>query len=136
MPRVKSKRPKFKDTDVVIAWQAVAVDTPEGEFTIARGTRLRGSHPAVKAATWCFAADGTPDEEIPKPPAPDPQPHVPEFYRPAPRIPDEEAAVCVTAFTAGRRHVAKGQRLRRDDPLVQANAELFRTPPMPVGKAG
>jgi hypothetical protein len=45
-------------------------------------------------------------------------------------IPDEDAAVVVTAFTIGGRYVAKDTRLRRDDPLVKAHPTFFRTPAM------
>jgi hypothetical protein len=58
------------------------------------------------------------------PEAPQPEP---EFYKPAPPIPDEEAVVCVSPFlmiSTGQK-VVRGQRLHRDDPLVVANPEAF-----------
>jgi hypothetical protein len=55
--------------------------------------------------------------------------HEPEFTKPTPPIPAGEAVVCLTSFSAGLsgRKVVKGQRLRRDDPLVQEHPAFFAT---------
>ena len=47
---------------------------------------------------------------------------------PTPAIPDAEAALVVDAFRVNDRFFARGERLRRDDPIVTAHPEMFRTP--------
>jgi hypothetical protein len=124
MPRVKPKQ-RFDDDTIVVAWQAFASDIEGTPYTIARGTRLRGGHPAVRACPAYFTEDGTPAEEMPVMDVPVPQ-HEPTTRSPEP-IAEDDAVVADVAFNVtGRGHFAKGTRLRRDDPLVKANPHLFR----------
>jgi hypothetical protein len=115
----------------VTAWQAFSVDVDGASFTVPRGTRLRGDHPAVLAcASYFWKADDGSVEAAPNmwDFVAEPEQPVPEFHRPAPPIPDAEAAECVTTFQVlGGRKVTKGQRLRMDDPLVVENKSYFRT---------
>jgi hypothetical protein len=55
---------------------------------------------------------------------PDPKP---EFHRVEPPPPDDEAVVALVELQVGLsgRRIQKGQKLRRDDPLVKANPEHF-----------
>jgi hypothetical protein len=131
MPRVVPKRHPFTADDVVVAWQSFAWDGPEGRpYTITPSMRLRGDHPAVVANPAYFSKADLPSAEVPNlwdhvsaPVQPEP-----EYHRVQPPIPDDEAAVCMTAFQIGfgGKYVAKNQRLRRDDPLVTENPEFFR----------
>jgi len=61
-PRVRSK---FKPDEVVVAHTSFAADGIP--HVIVQGTRLRGDDPAVRAAPWAFAQDGTPAGEMPNP---------------------------------------------------------------------
>src|SRR4051794_35141305 len=103
MPRVKPKR-KFKDDEVVVCWMPYATS----EYTIPHGTRLRGAHPAVRANPNWFVPDGTPESEIPRAEIV-PEEHAPEFYRHAPPIPDDEAAVATVNLQIGATYLQKGQ---------------------------
>jgi hypothetical protein len=132
VPRVVPKEPKFKPDETVVAWQSFAWDSPSGRpFTIVSGTRLRGDHEVVLGCPWYFHRADAPDDEVPNlwDHVPEPPQHEAEFHRPAPPIPDGEAAVCVTAFQVGfgGPKVVKGQRLRKDDSLVVAHPDFFRT---------
>lgn len=132
MPRFKSKS-KFKPDEVVVAYTTFATD----DYVIKRGTRLRGSHPAVLRNPQWFVADGTPTNEMPgiftgvEVPQPEPK-----FYKPAPTIPDEEAVVATVAFSVSidgvRHNVLDGQRLHRDHPIVKKEPQYFQTLPLPV----
>jgi hypothetical protein len=124
----RTKAPPFEPDEIVVAWCSGAT----GDYVIRRGERLRGDDPRVIALPGIFARDGTPTSELPNV-----WQHVPEPAQDEPRahaepIPDEDAAVCVRAFTLGRRYVAVGERFRIDDPIVQRNKELFRTAPLPI----
>ena len=122
-----ARRAKFQDDEVVVATQGIAM----GEYVVSRGTRLRGDHPLVRQLPQHFVADGVPEGEWPnmwatmREPAQEPARQ---------EIPDAEAVVAIESFLAGHRHVPKGARLRRDDPLVKAHPQLFRTPALPVAK--
>jgi hypothetical protein len=118
VPRLLPRKKRFGPDDVVVAWQSFAADVDGRPYTITPKMTLRGDHPVVVAHPWYFAnAVAEPTE------------HQPEFHRPAPPIPDEEAAECVTAFQVGfgGPKVVKGQTLRKDDPLVVAHPDFFRT---------
>jgi hypothetical protein len=66
MPRVRPKSSPFGEEDLCRSWQAFAFDTADGiGHTIPRGTRLRGSHDAVKHCPWNFVLDSEPDDEEP-----------------------------------------------------------------------
>jgi hypothetical protein len=49
----------------VKAWQAFAVNIDGADYSVARNTRLRGSHAFVEAAPWNFVPDETTYEELP-----------------------------------------------------------------------
>jgi hypothetical protein len=57
------KERKVDPNAVYQAWQGVALAEPN--VTLAKGTRLLGSHPAVQAAPWAFVPDGTSDDDAP-----------------------------------------------------------------------
>jgi hypothetical protein len=61
MPRVVPRKQKFKDGDVVLAWQAFVIDVDGTPYTFRTGARLRGDHPVVKAAPCasCWAGRST-----------------------------------------------------------------------------
>jgi hypothetical protein len=127
---LRTKPPKFEDDEVVVAVTSFAF----GNQVVTTGTRLRGSDPTVRQWPDAFVRDGTPKSEWPRfaPPVFD---HPPEFHRVADPIPDEEAAVCTVAFSKGRDSVAKGERRRWDDELVQATRDFWRMAPLPVPEA-
>jgi hypothetical protein len=130
VPRVVPKKHPFTAEDVVEAWQSFAWDSPSGRpFTIVKGTRLRGDHEVVVGAPWYFVRADAPSEEVPNvwDHVPEPPQHEPEFHRPAPPVPDEDAVVYVMAFQvlATGVKVVRGQRLHRNDPLVLANPAAF-----------
>lgn len=55
---------KVKDDEVFIAWQGAS----QGDYTVSRGDRLRGSHPMVRSlGRTVFVPDGTPQSEWPNP---------------------------------------------------------------------
>jgi hypothetical protein len=130
MPRVHPRKHPFTAEDVVEAWQSFAWDSPSGRpYTIARGTRLRGDHEVVVGCPWYFHRADAPDDERPNlwdhvEVAPDP---APEFHRVEPPPPDGEAVVALVELQVGLggRRIRKGEKLRRDDPLVKANPEFF-----------
>ena len=124
-----ARRAKFEDEEIVVATQGVAT----GDYTIARGTRLRGNHPVVQAVPSVFVSDGIPESEWPSMWASLPEPNNESSYPQPEPIPDEEAAVAVESFSVGERNIPRGARLRRDDKLVKAHPQLFRTPALPVG---
>jgi hypothetical protein len=125
------RKPKFRDDEIVVCWEPVA----HGDYVIRRGERLRGSHDVVKAVPGAFVADGTPIGEMPNvwDVVPEPVQDEHNLVHIPPPIPDEDAAVAVSGFTIGGRYVGKGARFRRDDPLVKAHPQFFRTPAMPLG---
>lgn len=133
---VRTKSLKFADDEIVVAWQPFAPPSMAG--AIQRGTRLRGDDPIVKAHPQFFVPDGTPEREWPS--------HWDELVENPVRhekrsdvaavIPDQEAAIAMDAFFVDGRYVARGERLRRDDKLVKAHGELFRTPMMPLADGG
>jgi hypothetical protein len=133
MPRVLPKKPKFKTDEIVVAWTGFAT----GHTAVQRGTRLRGDSPLVKGHPQYFVKDGTPANEMPGEldglvPSPS---EPPEFHRPAPPIPDEEACeVAMDVMIAGR-PFRRGQRVRRDDPAVRGNEQFFRTVGQPLDAA-
>ena len=130
MPRVVPKKHPFTAEEVVVAWQAFAFDDADGrQFTIPRGARLRGDHPAVLGCPAYFAKEGVPADEVPNMwdhVGEAPQPEA-EFYHPAPPIPDSEAVVAQVdiLMTQSGRSIKKGQKYHRDDPLVKSNPEFF-----------
>jgi hypothetical protein len=65
MPRATSK--KWRADETVVSWQAFSTLVDGVEHTIARGTRLRGDHPAVRGAPWAWVRDGIPQHEMPDP---------------------------------------------------------------------
>ena len=73
---------------------------------------------------------GTPESEIPRAEIVVEE-HAPEFYRPAPPIPDDEAAVATVSLQIGATYLQKGrQRVRRDAPFVKGNEQYFVTVPV------
>jgi hypothetical protein len=140
MPRALPAKPRFKDDDVVVAWQAFAIDVDGFPFTFKTGARLRGNHPAVRAAPWAWVADGTPASEWPSVfeqsiEFPQPEPHI----RILESIPPERAVRARQSFTFDVHGVAgstvrQGQLLDMDDPIVQSNPELFERPPRPLSE--
>ena len=67
-PRVVPTKKRWPDDAILRSWQAYTYDTPDGvAFTIRRGTRLKASHPAVKAAPWNWIEDVASDDEEPSP---------------------------------------------------------------------
>jgi hypothetical protein len=130
VPRVVPKEPRFKPDEVVVAWQSFAWDSPSGQpFTIVKGTRLRGDHEVVVGCPWYFARADSPSDEVPNlwDHVPQPPDHEPEFHRVEPPPPDGEAVVALVELQVGLggRRIHRGQKLRRDDPIVQANPEHF-----------
>jgi hypothetical protein len=65
VPRVKPKTPRFAPDEIVRAWQAFSADYEGLPYTVPRGTRLRGDHPAVVAAPWNFVRADEPDDHDP-----------------------------------------------------------------------
>jgi hypothetical protein len=106
--------------------------------TVKRGTRLRGSDPRVIEHFTCFVEADIPENEWPSMWATmaEPPTFPNEFHRPAPPIPDEDAAVALVAIRVGLtgRIIEVGQRVRRDDPIVQASPEFFTTVPKPISE--
>lgn len=131
MPRFR--KPKFKATDVVVCIETYG----HAGGVVKRNARRRGDDPAVRLHPHRWALDGSTDSEIhaQQQKIPPPPPHVPEFSRPVPPIPDDEAAVATVDFQIGllgATKVFKGQRFRRDAKIVKDNPDYFRTPPQPI----
>lgn len=134
------KTHKFKDDEVVIAWQSFAVDGVHE--TIVRGQRLRGSHPAVKKAPDYFVPDATPESEWPSHFAGAvessmrlAQEQQAERARHAPpEIPLAEQVLCVAGFTKSGRSFREGGIYRRDDPAVNdpETRKYFAEPARPL----
>jgi hypothetical protein len=128
MPRTLRKQ-QWRGDEIVVAWQSFATQTD----TIIAGTRLRGDHPMVREFPQHFVPADTPQSEMPTVWDFVPEPNPGTFIRSAGAdIPDEEAAICHTAFTRGIHVVGKGERRRWDDELVQATRDLWRMAPLPV----
>jgi hypothetical protein len=97
------------------------------------------TRPSAPAPTG-FVADGTGDDQMPNmwdfidEPAQD----EPRYHRPTPPIPDDEAVEAIADFNLNLANlratsVKKGQRFRRDDPLVKKHPEFFQVPARPLG---
>jgi len=131
---------KFRDDEIVIAWQSFTTEgVPE---TITRGSRLRGRHPAVKKCPQYFVEDGTPEGEWPSVHAGAvatsmalaEQQRTERARREPPPIPDEMQVVCIQGFTKGARTYSDGTIYRRDDPAVKdpETRKYFGTPVRPL----
>jgi hypothetical protein len=64
MPRA-AKTPKPDPNAIYRSWQGFAVDVDGVPVSVGVGERLRGDHPAVRAAFWNFVEDGWPLSEAP-----------------------------------------------------------------------
>lgn len=133
MPRVTAK-PRWRDDEVVVAWGALAA----AEYVIARGERLRGSDPRVREHPEMFVADGTPESEWPSQVDWGALPSTPE--PPQTRILESASAdeLCVAndSLRAGTRVIERGQKVRRDDPVVLKSPELFHGIPKLLSEGG
>jgi hypothetical protein len=138
---LKTKR--FADDEIVIAWQSFAVD---GVFeTIAKGTRLRGNHPAVRKAPGYFVPDGLPESEWPsvydaagaaieRTDSRERAERVRQGREPA-VIPPEKQVVCTIGFVSAKgRTYVEGAIYHRDDPAVKdkATRKYFAKPAQPL----
>jgi hypothetical protein len=132
---IASKKPSKPDPNqIYVCWHPFAM----GDHILVReGERLRGDHEAVCKSPGNFVLDGTPRSEWPsiwdsiQAPAED----EPWFRQPEPIPLDEavEAMQTLWATIEGKpRHVHKGQRLRRTDPLVEKHPEFFQLPARPL----
>ena len=128
-----TRKTKPDPTAHYVAWTSFAAADFDGAVT--RGDVRRGDDPVVQRHFEYFVVDGTPESDWTG--------QLDEFFdsyvpreRPAQPagIPDAEAAIAIESvwFPSGR-HVSRGQRLRRDDPIVRENPAHFVTPPMPLG---
>jgi hypothetical protein len=97
------------------------------------GEERLGSDPGVRAHPECWAPKSVPPSERPNVwqnlplPGQDERPRA----RSEPDIPNDEACVALETFTAaGRMFNAGATKVRRDDPVAQANPELFGTVPV------
>jgi hypothetical protein len=130
VPRLLPKKGPFRPDDVVAAWQSFAWDSPSGRpFTIVKGTRLRGDHEVVLGCPFYFHRADAPADEVPNlwDHVPEPPQHEAEFHRVEPPPPDDEAVVALVELQVGLggRRIRRGEKVRRDDPVVQAHPEHF-----------
>jgi hypothetical protein len=104
-------------------------------FTIKKGTRLRGDHPAVRACFKAFVEDSVPDSEVPSElslmcdPVPEHELEA-RAVSVAPAIPPENAVVCHTRFlvTATGQDDPERQRLARRRRRRQALPRVLPPP--------
>jgi hypothetical protein len=82
VPRVQPTRSRFRDDEIVRAWQAFGIDLGNVPFTIRRGTRLRADHEVVQAAPWNFVRSDATDDEIPSEYPTLPEQEAPRFTKP------------------------------------------------------
>ncbi|MBA3690364.1 MAG: hypothetical protein H0W82_02985 [Actinobacteria bacterium] len=124
-----TKKLVIAPNEIAVAWQGASW----GEYSIQAGTRLRGSHPMVRAlGAAVFVPDGTPVSEMPHPldaviaeadavVAPPPPP---------PRISPDTAlgdlAICTTeVFSSAEGPCRAGRIVHKGDPLVAAAPTAF-----------
>lgn len=67
-PSLLNRKPKIDPDAIYVSLDGFAAEVPGDallqHFAVTRGTRLRGSHPAVQRYPGLFAADGLDDFEL------------------------------------------------------------------------
>lgn len=127
-------RPRKPDpTKIYVAWQGFTTEVDGEQYVFERGTRLRGSHPAVKRmGEAAFVPDGVPPSEWPsvfdavvaaaeaKPAPPKPKPRI------DPSTPIGELLICIRGITMSKAGpCAEGYLVTRDHPLAKVAPECF-----------
>ncbi len=129
MALTKTKKLVIDPSQVYVSWQGCAWR----EYSISADTRLRGSHPMVRAlGAAVFVPDGTPPDEMPHPldgviaaaDAAAPPPPPPARISPDTRL--DDLRVCTTEILDSVEGPCRAGRIvHKGDPLVAAAPSAF-----------
>jgi hypothetical protein len=123
---------KIDPQKIYVAWQGFSTTLPDGTpFAAQTGTRLRGSHPAVRhVGEQAFVEDGTLSDEIPTAVGVVAAMNITPDPAPVGVVLEQLSGPGVVESTEdwqfGHELVSKGQRLRDSHPLVRQYPDCFR----------